>query len=61
MLTDKFKKNADALRHKKLFLLDMDGTIYNENSIFEGTLDFLSQIEKMEDAIFSSPTIPPNP
>ncbi len=31
---------------KKLFLLDMDGTIYNENSIFEGTLDFLSQIEK---------------
>lgn len=39
----------------------MDGTIYNENSIFEGTLDFLSQIEKMEDAIFSSPTIPPNP
>ena len=61
MLTDKFKKNADALRHKKLFLLDMDGTIYNENSIFEGTLDFLSQIEKMEDAIFLSPTIPPNP
>ena len=48
MLTDKFKKNADALRHKKLFLLDMDGTIYNENSIFEGTLDFLSQIEKNE-------------
>ena len=46
MLTDKFKKNADALRHKKLFLLDMDGTIYNENSNFEGTLDFLSQIEK---------------
>lgn len=46
MLTDKFKKNADALLHKKLFLLDMDGTIYNENSIFEGTLDFLSQIEK---------------
>ena len=46
MLTDKFKKNADALRYKKLFLLDMDGTIYNENSIFEGTLDFLSQIEK---------------
>ena len=30
----------------RLFLLDMDGTIYNENSIFEGTLDFLSQIEK---------------
>ena len=35
MLTDKFNKNADALRHKKLFLLDMDVTIYNENSICE--------------------------
>ena len=31
MLTDKFKKNADALRHKKLFLLDMDGTITTNN------------------------------
>lgn len=46
MLTDKCGKNADALLSKKLFLLDMDGTIYNENRIFEGTLDFLSQIEK---------------
>lgn len=42
--TDKYGKNADALRHKKLFLLDMDGTIYNENRIFEGTLDFLDAI-----------------
>lgn len=46
MLTDKFGKNADALLQKKLFLLDMDGTIYNEDQIFEGTLDFLAQIEK---------------
>ena len=42
---DKFNKNADALCTKKLFLLDMDGTIYNEDQIFEGTLDFLKQIE----------------
>ena len=42
--TDKYGKNADALRRKKLFLLDMDGTIYNENRIFEGTLDFLDAI-----------------
>ena len=45
MPVDKFNKNADSLRMKKLFLLDMDGTIYNENQIFEGTLDFLRQIE----------------
>ena len=45
MPVDKFNKNADSLREKKLFLLDMDGTIYNENQIFEGTLDFLKQIE----------------
>lgn len=47
MLTDKCGKHADALRRKKLFLLDMDGTIYNENQIFEGTLDFLRQIEEI--------------
>lgn len=47
MLTDKLFQNADALLHKKLFLLDMDGTIYNENQIFDGTLDFLSQIREM--------------
>ncbi len=45
-MTDKFEKNADALLSKKLYLLDMDGTIYNEDQIFEGTLDFLAQIEK---------------
>ena len=41
MLTDKNGKNAEKLRDKKLYLLDMDGTIYNEDEIFEGTLDFL--------------------
>ncbi|MDO4294033.1 MAG: HAD-IIA family hydrolase [Eubacteriales bacterium] len=44
MLKDKLGKNAEALRKKKLFLLDMDGTIYNENQIFDGTLDFLARI-----------------
>ena len=47
MPSDKFNKNADPLCAKKLFLLDMDGTIYNENQIFEGTLDFLKQIETL--------------
>lgn len=46
MITDLTGKNADALKHKKLWLLDMDGTIYNENQIFEGTLDFLNQIRQ---------------
>ena len=36
----------NILKEVDCFALDMDGTIYNENSIFEGTLDFLSQIEK---------------
>ncbi len=32
------------LRDKKLFLLDMDGTIYLGDSIFDGTLDFLNWV-----------------
>ncbi|HJA30698.1 MAG: haloacid dehalogenase [Clostridiales bacterium] len=44
MVTDKLGKDAERLRAKKLFLLDMDGTIYNENRLFDGTLEFLSQI-----------------
>ena len=39
-------KQADGLKKKSLYLLDMDGTIYNENQIFEGTLDFLKAIEE---------------
>lgn len=33
-----------SLRKKKFFLLDMDGTIYLDNILFDGTLDFLSAI-----------------
>lgn len=36
-------KEAD-LRAKKLWLLDMDGTIYMEDRIFDGTLDLLASI-----------------
>ena len=28
------------LTEKKFFLLDMDGTIYLDNDLFDGTLDF---------------------
>ena len=32
------------LKNKKLFLLDMDGTIYLDNDLFDGTLDFLDHV-----------------
>ena len=33
------------LKDKKLFLLDMDGTIYLDNDLFDGTLDFLDYVK----------------
>ena len=36
-----------SLKNKKLFLLDMDGTIYLDNDLFDGTLDFLSYVRKI--------------
>ena len=35
------------LKSKKLFLLDMDGTIYLDNDLFEGTIDFLDYVKSM--------------
>lgn len=43
---DKFGVDASYLKNKKLFLLDMDGTIYEENRVFEGTLPFLDAVKK---------------
>ena len=34
-----------SLKEKKLFLLDMDGTIYLDDDLFDGTLDFLSAVK----------------
>ena len=34
------------LKDKKLFLLDMDGTIYLEDDLFDGTLDFLDHVKR---------------
>ena len=34
------------LSDKKFFLLDMDGTIYLDNDLFDGTLDFLSKVKE---------------
>ena len=43
-MIDIFGKNLDGLKDKKLWLFDMDGTIYSENSIFDGTLELLDKI-----------------
>ncbi|MBQ6431410.1 MAG: HAD-IIA family hydrolase [Oscillospiraceae bacterium] len=35
------------LTGKKLFLLDMDGTIYLDEQLFDGTVDFLNHVRKI--------------
>lgn len=41
-MQDFFGKNADALKDKRLFLFDMDGTIYCGENLFDGVIDLLS-------------------
>lgn len=36
-----------SLKDKKLFLLDMDGTIYLDNDLFDGTIDFLNYVKSI--------------
>jgi HAD superfamily hydrolase (TIGR01450 family) len=36
-----------SLKEKKLFLLDMDGTIYLDEELFDGTLDFLDYVRRI--------------
>lgn len=33
------------LKDKRFFLLDMDGTIYLDNDLFDGTIDFLNEVK----------------
>lgn len=37
----------NGLRNKRLFLLDMDGTIYLDDKLFDGTTDFLQYIRQI--------------
>lgn len=37
----------ENLKKKKLFLLDMDGTIYIDTELFDGTIDFLDHVKKI--------------
>lgn len=46
MMTEKNTAVRQKLKQKKLFLLDMDGTIYLDDRIFEGAFEFLSDIKK---------------
>ncbi|HBL82372.1 MAG TPA: haloacid dehalogenase [Clostridiales bacterium] len=42
-----FRKEISGLKQKKLFLLDMDGTIYLDHQLFDGTLDFLDYVKSI--------------
>lgn len=46
MLTDKYGRDAASLRQKKLFLFDMDGTIYEEDRLFDGTKQLLEAVRR---------------
>ena len=35
------------LKDVKLYLLDMDGTIYLDDDLFDGTLDFLEYVKRI--------------
>lgn len=46
MKVDLFGKNCSELLEKKLFLFDMDGTIYEEDKVFDGTIELLNNIKE---------------
>ena len=47
------QKKEDALKGVKLFVLDMDGTVYLGNHMIDGALDFIHEVDASEDIIFS--------
>lgn len=47
-MTDYFGKDTAVLQKKKLFLLDMDGTLYNGGQVFPQTERFLQKIKEHE-------------
>ena len=47
IIRDVWGTATTELAEKKLFLFDMDGTVYKEEKIFDGTLDLLSYIEEI--------------
>lgn len=47
MCVDVFGKDISILRRKHLWLFDMDGTIYEEERLFDGTIDLLNYIHSI--------------
>ena len=47
-MVDFYGKYADIFKNKRLFLFDMDGTIYQENDLFDGTIDLLDYIKQIK-------------
>ena len=47
-MKDYYGKDATRLKEKKLFLFDMDGTIYLDNDLFDGTMDFITARERIK-------------
>ncbi|MBP5649165.1 MAG: haloacid dehalogenase, partial [Clostridia bacterium] len=45
MLKDNYGKDLSAIKQKKLFLLDMDGTLYLGEQLFEGAREFLKALK----------------
>ena len=45
-MKDFYGKNCDAIKKKKLFLFDMDGTVYLENTLFDGVKELCDRIVK---------------
>ncbi len=43
-MKDYYGKDCSLLKNKKLWLFDMDGTVYLGNKLFDGTLDLLDKI-----------------
>ena len=44
-MQDYFGKDTSVFMQKKLFLFDMDGTIYRENDLFDGVIELLNKIK----------------
>lgn len=45
--TDIWGNSVSDIINKRLFLFDMDGTIYEEETLFDGTIDLLNLIESI--------------
>lgn len=46
-MVDYFGCDLKDLKEKKLFLFDMDGTIYEEDTVFDGTVQLLNYIDSI--------------